>query len=231
VHWFYDQQLSEQTRTLTPDEQRHAKSLRIRAGEQLTLTNGTGLVGIASVQSLDPIELEILSVQQQPEPKISFHLVQALAKHDRDELALQTAVELGLTSITPWQSKRSIVKWDGKEQRNQQRWQLIALEAMKQSQQSHLATVNPVSTVLPQAGEGVAFYLDPRSDTTIERLPAAASYTIVVGPEGGIDPSEQSQLDAQGYLGIRIGASILRSSTAGPAAIAALQALHGSFRS
>jgi 16S rRNA (uracil1498-N3)-methyltransferase len=230
VHWFYDPTLGPESRTLQAESQ-HLKSLRIEIGEQFTVTNGLGLVGICELLDKGDWSYKLKELRNLGSQPIKFHLIQALAKNDRDELGMQTAVELGAASITPWQAERSIVRWDSKEQKNRNRWQQIAIEAMKQSQQGYLAEVKPLSKTSALSPLGIGLVLDPRSTTPISEIPAADEYTIVVGPEGGISKSELEKLVAAGFELVKLGDSVLRASTAGPAAIAALQALHGSFRS
>jgi 16S rRNA (uracil1498-N3)-methyltransferase len=157
-----------------------------------------------------------------------FHLVQALAKGDRDELAMQTCVELGLTTVTPWSADRSIVRWDGKEAKNQNRWQQIANEAMKQSQQAFRCEVLPLATSKQLNPVDTGLVLDPKAEKPIaDVLPLKDDVTLVVGPEGGISDSEFELLEAKGFQRVKLGSSVLRTSSAGPAAIAALQFASG----
>ena len=136
----------------------------------------------------------------------------------------RTCVELGLSSVTPWSADRSIVRWDGKEAKNQTRWQQIATEAMKQSQQSFRCEVLPLATTRQLVAAGTALVLDPKAEKSIgELLPLKDDVTIVVGPEGGISDPEFDLLESRGFQRVRLGASVLRTSSAGPAAIAALQ--------
>jgi len=230
VHWFYDPALGPESKTLQAEAQ-HLKSLRIEIGEQLSITNGHGLVAICELLDKSGWHYKLLELKNLVPQQIRFHLVQALAKNDRDELGMQTAVELGAASITPWQAERSIVRWDSKEQKNRNRWQQIAIEAMKQSQQGYLAEVKPLSKTSALKPIGIGLVLDPRSAKSISEIPVSDQYTIVVGPEGGISKSELEKLVDAGFELVKLGDSVLRASTAGPAAIAALQALHGSFRS
>lgn len=231
MHWFYDPSLSPEATFLPSAEAQHAKSLRIRTGEEITITNGAGIVSVARVVSEAPLEFVILQTNSLQPDKFRFHLIQALAKNDRDELALQAAVELGATSITPWQSARSIVRWDGKEDKNKLRWQQIAIEAMKQSQQPFLPEVNSVlKTKDLKVTDGIGLVLDPRGTRALSDMKFESGLvSLVVGPEGGITPEELTLLEANGFSAVRLGASVLRASTAGPAAIAAISALTGNW--
>ena len=222
MHWFFDPSFSQDSNAIAKAELDHFKSLRIRVGERVTVTNGTGDVFISD--TLDPKsgELNVLGKNSQPLPKPRIHLVQALAKGDRDEMALQACVELGVISITPWQAELSIVDWTGKESKGQTRWQEIAISAMKQSQRAHLPEVNKVQRTSELMPRGVGVILDPRSEESLLSLPSSDEITLVVGPEGGITEKELEQLKAAGFIPMRLGSAIMRTSTAGPAAVAAI---------
>ena len=222
MHWLYDPALTSQSTQLPASEATHAKSLRLRVGEAVKITNGKGLIAAAEMTSES--SYQILDVQQNQQRTPRFHLIQALAKADRDELAMQTCVELGLASVTPWSSERAIVRWDGKESKNIARWQQIAIEAMKQSQQGFLCEVNPLASTKQLAPIGTALVLDPKADRSLnDFLPLSEDVMLVVGPEGGISESEFALLEGKGFQRVRLGSSVLRTSSAGPAAIAALQ--------
>lgn len=230
MHWFYDPQLNPEQTEFSAAESTHAKALRLREGEQIAITDGNGMVAYATVVQESPVQFKIHHTAADSTPSPRYHLVQALAKNDRDEMALQAAVELGASSVTPWQAGRSIVRWDQKAARNRDRWQSIAIEAMKQSQQSHLCKVNELSSTKSLSSVGVGLVLDPRASITLDQVGSAEDFTIVVGPEGGIADEELALLEAAGFTRVKLGSSVLRASTAGPAAIAALSVLHGSFR-
>ena len=226
MHWLYDPALSSQSNVLPASEVSHAKSLRLRVGEQVSITNGLGLVATASMNSETGYEISESQQTNQRTPR--FHLVQALAKADRDELAMQTCVELGLSSVTPWSSDRSIVRWDGKEAKNQTRWQQIAIEAMKQSQQAFLCEVKPIATSKQLSAVGTALVLDPKATKSLtDFMPLSEDVTLVVGPEGGISDAEFQLLEEKGFQRVRLGTSVLRTSSAGAAAMAALQFASG----
>ena len=184
----------------------------------------TAVVSNASSGYLEPKSFN-LTARSTP----SIHLVQSLAKGGRDEAALQTAVELGAASITPLQASRSVVEWGAKASRNRERWNQIAISAMKQSQQAFRAEVNDLSTLKQLSPIGTGLVLDPQASTSIVGLELKNEVTIVVGPEGGFSQQEIDSLVNQGFSGVRLGETILRTSSAGPAAIAALMALSGQW--
>lgn len=228
MHWFYEPRFSD-VRALSPETKKHLISLRIDAGEPIVITDGNG-----STWQVLTSNGEIASVGEQMRLEATgpgFTLVQALAKADRDELALQAAVELGATRIVPWQAQRSIVRWDQKAEKNRLRWQAIAIESMKQSQRPFLPVVTEIVSTKQLVADGVGIVLDPRAELRLTDLPKADHYSIVVGPEGGISEQELEILASNGFKSVRLGRGVLRASNAGPAAIAALQLLHGEFRS
>lgn len=229
MHWFYDPDINKDSNAITAAELNHFKSLRLRFDEEIAITNGIG--GVLNAKCIDatsgaiePISFELLS---QPSPQV--HLVQSLAKGGRDEAALQAAVELGVSSITPLQAGRSIVEWGSKADRNQERWQQIAISAMKQSQQAFLPKVMPVVRPKQLTAVGQTVVLSPTGSETIKSLDYADQITLVVGPEGGFEPQELAMFEEKGFSLVRLGSSVLRTSTAGPAAISAIMALAGAW--
>ncbi|MEY3624683.1 MAG: hypothetical protein RL696_64 [Actinomycetota bacterium] len=135
-------------------------------------------------------------------------------------MALQASVELGVSSVTPLQSERSVVRWDGKAEKNRERWQQIALSAMKQSQQAHLCVIKELQTTKTVRPVGLGLVLDPAASQTISSVGFELDdITLVVGPEGGLSDAEIQKLSESGFTPVRLGTSVLRTSTAGPAAI------------
>lgn len=223
MHWFYDPGFTKSSTNINKSELEHFKSLRIRSQEEVAVTDGKGKVYVSQVIEPKTGELNVLSMQQNERRSPSIHLVQALAKGDRDEQAVQASVELGVNSITPWQSELAIVNWSGKEEKGRLRWQEIAVSAMKQSQQTFFPEVSSLATTKTLRPRGFGIVLDPRAVSSITDLPVdVEELTIVVGPEGGITTAELEQLTRAGFEPRRLGKSILRTSTAGPAAIAAI---------
>jgi len=217
---------------------RHAVTVaRVRVGEALRLGDGAGLVAQGVVASATPAEvaLAVQGVQRHERPVPSIRLVQALAKGDRAELAVQAATELGVDGVIPWQAARSVSRWDAaKALKGRERWQTIAREATKQSMRPFTPMVEPlVSTALlaARAAETTVLVLDPTGEQALTAVTAAElghrDVLLVVGPEGGISPDERVALIAAGARCVRLGASVLRTSTAGPAAIAVLSATLG----
>lgn len=225
MHQFLVRSLEADLLQLETSELNHAKnSLRIKRGEQVRLTDGRG--GLAIAEFAD--QLNIIR-RWNIEPVDPFiHVVQALAKGDRDELAIQTSTELGALRFTPWQAQRSIVKWDDKKaEKGVQRWQSIATEAMKQSHQGWLPEVKNPAKDTEFDFTGQLIVLDPDAEQSLTDIEIAKELTLVVGPEGGISESELASLKKRGGLQASLGNSVFRTSTAAPAAIATIRTLAG----
>ncbi|MFM6973621.1 MAG: 16S rRNA (uracil(1498)-N(3))-methyltransferase [Agromyces sp.] len=234
------QYLSREVSTVAPGdtislhgaEAKHAASVsRIRVGESIRVSNGRGLmaVGTVAAASASEVRIEVEQVDRVPANRPELWLVQALAKGDRDELAVQAATELGVDRIIPWAAARSISRWDAaKAEKGKVRWQTIVDEAAKQSLRPWTPEVAPLHDTtalvgLVSSGEvqlllcvpGAAMAL---TDVEVDDRPVV----LVVGPEGGMDAAEIDRLLEAGAQSVRLGAEVLRTSTAGPAALAVL---------
>ena len=221
---------------LTGSEGKHAVAVRrMRVGEGIQLTDGLGkrVRGNVSAVEQNSLMIQVTDVIDEAEPSAKLTLIQALAKGDRDELAVQAATELGAWQIIPWQAERSISRWDGpKISKGVDRWQVIVAEAAKQSLRVFEPKVQmPVST--KQICELVKDFdlvlvLDPTSAAGLGSQDfAAQNIAIVVGPEGGISDHELQLLADAGARLVNLGAPILRTSTAGVAAISVILAKLG----
>lgn len=224
------------TFVLEGPEARHAVSVkRLAPGEDVDISDGAGLRLIGRVLAAAParLEVEVLGKVDEPEPAGRFILVQALAKGDRDLQAVESAVELGVDEVIPWQADRSIVRWNAdKAAKARAKWQGLAAAAAKQSRRARIPEVAEVaaSRTLPGrlAGIGLVLVLHEEADAPLATVLAAAAerygrgIAVVVGPEGGISPAELQSLREAGAVVVRLGPHVLRSSTAGPAALAVL---------
>jgi 16S rRNA (uracil1498-N3)-methyltransferase len=226
--------------TLEGDEARHAASVaRLRVGETVAVSDGVGWIaqGVARAVAPNLVTLDVSDIRETTTSAPAFTLVQALAKGDRDELAVQMCTELGATTIIPWQAERSISRWTGdKQAKGRARWATIAREASKQAMRATIPTIlNSVTTgeLAHLVSDRTALVLDPRAEKTLgewaREHTAENEILIVVGPEGGVSSDELESLVASGAVGVRIGVNVLRTSTAGPSAIAALRAIFGQF--
>lgn len=225
--------------TLGGPEAKHAISVRrMTIGESIAISDGSGVKIRGKVIKVkkETLEISIESIEELLAPKSQLVLVQALAKGDRDELAIQACTELGLFGVIPWQADRSISIWKAeKKQKGQARWQSIVTEASKQSLRAFIPRVEQVldSQELISALQvfDQVLILDPEADKSITEInsPAEGKVAIVVGPEGGISEQELESFKKAGFSSVRLGSGVLRTSTAGMAAVSYLQAKLGDW--
>lgn len=221
--------------TLDGSEGRHASTVsRVRVGEKLAIGNGRGLMLGAEVLSTskDTVELSVTSVELNERESPAIVLVQALAKTDRDERAVEACTELGVSAVIPWAADRSVSKWEGpKVDKGLARWAAIVREATKQSIRSFLPEVGPhfKSSQLGIALQGMnVLVLDPTGEELLSEVKLdGRDIALVVGPEGGISEHELTRFREDGAHIVKMGTNILRTSTAGPAALAILNAKLG----
>ena len=231
--------VSGSTFVLSGPEAKHAISVRrMLQGEAIAVSDGAGLKVRGTVTNVgkDTLEIIVSSTEALKAPAVQLHLAQALAKGDRDELAIQACTELGLQGVIPWQAERSISIWkDEKKVKGQTRWQTIVAEAAKQSLRAYVPVVEPVQNsqelVSKLAEFDLVLVLDPEADKSIAQvtLPSSGSVALVVGPEGGMSEAELEAFAAAGFSSVRIGSGVLRTSTAGMAAVSFLQAKLGEW--
>jgi 16S rRNA (uracil1498-N3)-methyltransferase len=218
------------TFALTGEEGRHAaKVRRIGVGEQVTVSDGRGQVAECEVSAVLPsgLQLTVLARRSVAVPSPRLVVVQALPKGERAELAVETMTELGVDEIVPWAAARSVVQWQGdRGAKAHARWQRVAREAAKQSRRPWVPTVAPlastasVAALLAAAATGLV--LHEAASFAELAMPSVGDVVVVVGPEGGISAEELSAFATVGALSVRLGEPVLRTSTAGPAALAAL---------
>lgn len=220
--------------TLDGRQGHHAATVRrIGPGEWLLLADGSGRVATTTVTARDraALALRVDAVEQEPAPQPRFVLVQALAKGDRDEQAIEAATELGVDEVVPWQAERSIVVWRAdRAERAHAKWRKVVRAAAQQSRRARVPEVGPhvrLRDVIPLL-EGAALALVLHEDATepLARvpLPEHGDVVVVVGPEGGITDAELAAFTGAGARPVRLGGTVLRTSSAGPAALAVLSA-------
>jgi 16S rRNA (uracil1498-N3)-methyltransferase len=212
-------------------EAHHAVAVRRMAvGEAVLLTDGVGHVATCEVAATGKARLEVLvgSVSAEPAPVPEVVVVQALPKGDRGELAVELLTEVGVARIVPWAASRSVAVWRGdRAARSLAKWQATAREAAKQARRAWFPEVSPLASTQDVvgllAGSPLALVLHEEAP---DPLPAELSdrVVLVVGPEGGLAPEELAAFSEAGARPVRLGAEVLRTSTAGVAAVAALLA-------
>ncbi|MHB1475126.1 MAG: 16S rRNA (uracil(1498)-N(3))-methyltransferase [Dermatophilaceae bacterium] len=215
-------------------EGRHGATVkRIGIGEQVLLADGVGHLAEAIVESVVPgeLHLRLLAIMLQPQPDSRFVLIQALAKGDRDEQAVEAATELGVDEVVPWQAARSVVIWRGERAtRSLRKWESIVLAATKQSRRARVPLVSEPANhqgVIRRIGEAtLALVLHEEAELSLAglELPRSGDVVLIVGPEGGISADELGAFVTAGAVAVRLGSNVLRSSSAGPAALAVMSA-------
>jgi 16S rRNA (uracil1498-N3)-methyltransferase len=226
-------------------EGRHAATVRrARPGERMDVADGAGAVvrGIVGAVGRDQVEVRVEKSERQQLPVPGLILVQALAKGGRDELAVEAATELGVDAVVPWQASRCVVIWSGdRGEKSRRRWEDTVRAAVKQSRRTFLPPVGQALTTATlvarttavAAGGGSVLVLHEDADRPLTdaplptRGPQGCEVLVVVGPEGGISDAELDQLTGAGAHAVRLGPHVLRSSSAGAAALAVLSARLG----
>lgn len=219
-------------------EGRHAATVRrLRAGEQVLLSDGRGELADCQVLATEhaSLRLSVLRRWHEPAPQPRVVLAQALIKGDRGELAVELATEAGVDHIVPWRASRCIARWDDGQRgaKAHGRWQGAATQAAKQARRARVPEVTaPVST--RQLGElsaasALSLVLHESAAAALpeQSLPASGDLLLVVGPEGGVSQDELAALTAAGAVPTRLGPSVLRASTAAAVALGAIGVLTG----
>ncbi|MGN6251236.1 MAG: 16S rRNA (uracil(1498)-N(3))-methyltransferase [Marmoricola sp.] len=224
------------TVALGGDEGHHAAVVRrLRAGEDLVLTDGAGTAATARVHEVSRSGLvaEVLDVRCEPAATPRLTVLQALAKGERGELAVELMTEIGVDRVVPWAASRSVAVWRGERgAKPLARWRATAVSAAKQSRRVWFPEVaDPVDragAVAEAEAADVVLVLHEEADVPLRAVPmeGAAEVALVVGPEGGIAPEELAALRGAGphVHVVRLGPTVMRTSTAGAAAASALLA-------
>jgi 16S rRNA (uracil1498-N3)-methyltransferase len=216
---------------LDGDEGRHAARVRrLRVGERLELSDGAGVMAECVVVDVGTgLTVEVCSVHVVPAASPRLTVVQALPKGDRGELAVELMTELGVDTIVPWAAERCVARWDGaREQRGRQRWAVHAREAAKQARRAWVPLVAAgadsvaVADRIRAADATLVLHEAANVPLTTVVLPSAGEVVLVVGPEGGLSDQELTLFQDAGGRDVRLGLEVLRTSTAGAAALAAL---------
>lgn len=221
------------------DEGFHAATVRrIRPGERLVLSDGAGALARCEVREAGKRGLSAQVVERwtAPRPTPPVTVVQAIPKSERSELAIELATEAGADDFLPWQAARCVARWDGdRAEKGLRRWRAVARSAARQSRRAWIPDVGgPVSTAALAGliGERVAagcivLVLHESARRPLADVPVAqaSSIMLVVGPEGGISDDEIGDLTAVGSVAVRLGPTVLRTSTAAAVALGALGVL------
>ncbi|HKY90800.1 MAG TPA: 16S rRNA (uracil(1498)-N(3))-methyltransferase [Nevskiaceae bacterium] len=232
-----DAPLSPGARVALPEAaMRHlVQVLRMTTGARVRVFDGRGTevaaqLEVAGRREASVVVLETLAAA--PEPALAVTLAQAVSKGERMDYTLQKAVELGVTAIQPLVSSRSVVRLDAERQeRKLEHWAGVIVSACEQCGRATLPVLHPLKSLeawlAEPPGADLRLTLDPLAARGLRDLAPTRAVTLLVGPEGGLSPEEIAASTARGFEGVRLGPRVLRTETAGVAALAALQALWG----
>lgn len=222
---------------LSGAEGRHAARVRrLGVGEWLDLGDGAGGVArcVVSAVHADALGLTVVERCAVASPDPALIVVQALVKGERGELAVELMTEAGVDQLVPWSAHRSVSRWGGSRgEKSLRRWRSTAREAAKQSRRAWVPGVADlhdtaaVAGLLIAADFGVVLHEAAGRSLPALELPDTGRIVLVVGPEGGVTDEEVALFAAAGAVAARMGPEVLRTSTAGVVAVAALSARLG----
>jgi 16S rRNA (uracil1498-N3)-methyltransferase len=221
------------------DQGFHAATVRrIRRGEHVVLGDGVGGLASCVVEQTDRdgLQARVVDRWQVPPMQPPVTVVQALPKAERSELAIELATEAGADAFLAWQAARCVARWEGtRADKGLRRWRAVARAAAQQSRRAHIPSVDGVlstAALTQRIGErvrsgGTVLALHESATSHLADLPLAQakSVMLVVGPEGGIAPDELTAVTDAGAASVRLGPSVLRTSTAAAVALGALGVL------
>ncbi|MDD1622334.1 MAG: 16S rRNA (uracil(1498)-N(3))-methyltransferase [Methylococcaceae bacterium] len=210
--------------------------LRLKQDQTIVLFNGQGgeYLGRFSEVSRKAVRVEIEQfVDRDVESLLAVSLGLGISRGDRMDWAVQKAVELGVSQLTPLVTERCVIKFnDDKKQQRLQHWQGIVQHAAEQSGRTRVPVLGEIAHLENWAGEqpGLRVFLDPYADQTLADLqPENNRVTLLSGPEGGFSDRERQAAKSVGFIPVRMGARILRTETAVLSALSAVQTLWGDF--
>ena len=218
---------------------RHAvRVLRLPPGAPMVLFDGRGGEYPAHIERIerDRVYAELAEWRDiERESQLNITLVQALQAGDKMDFTIQKAVELGVRDIVPVESRRSVLRLAGERAgKRVAHWQGVVASACEQCGRNQVPLVAPLEKLenwLARPSNGcLRLMLAPDADQTLASIPPAEAIQLLIGAEGGLDPQEVIAATQAGFQAVRMGQRILRTETAGLAALAALQALWGDFR-
>ncbi len=213
--------------------------LRLKPGAPVYLFNGAGGEFEATLSAVERGTAVVTLgafIDVSRESPLSITLAQGISRGERMDYTLQKSVELGVSCIIPLETEFSQVRLEGeRRERRRRHWEGVIAGACEQSGRTRLPELQPVTSLgdwlvsTSTVAEGLRLVLDPAAETGLSQLqlPPATRVTLLIGPEGGLSDREIEQSRRAGFAGLRLGPRILRTETAGIAALAALQALQG----
>lgn len=241
VRHFVDAALAEGSRVVLPEDAvaHLVRVLRMGIGDPITLFNGDGFDYPARISSLSKKSAEAQVTAQCEvgnESPLRLTLAQGIARGEKMDLILQKATELGVARIAPVITERTEVRLDGERAAKRMlHWRGVVTAACEQSGRARVPVVlepQALASFAANEAPGLRFILDPLADKGIADagIGVDQSVTLLIGPEGGLSERDRLLLRAAGYEGLRLGPRILRTETAGLAALAAINAIYGDWR-
>ena len=237
IHRIYtDQELQAEQTISLPEDTAHylSRVLRVSAGQRVLVFNGDGFDYAADVDRLErgalglQIQARLPAVAESP---LHLTLVQAISRGERMDFSLQKATELGVTAIQPVFSARTEVKLKAeKQKRRLAHWRRVTISACEQSGRARVPELNAPLDLwdwAQQETDASRITLLPGAGRSLASISVSSPIELLVGPEGGLDAQELLMLEKRGVESASLGPRVLRTETAGPAAIAVLQALAG----
>lgn len=238
-----------------PEGHHAADVRRVRPGESIVLADGKGRVGWGEAETVAKgtvsVRIDRLDALPAPSPRVT--VIQGLPKSDRAELAVELMTEAGADRIIPWEAARCVSRWQGpKAAKNAARWQRVAASAAKQSRRpfipevSELAATRDVAAAIRDCANAGGIPIILHEDATLPLAaafdrgaaasgtpagPEAPEVILIVGPEGGVSPSETETFTAAGAVLVRLGPTVLRTSTAAAVTLGALGVLTSRWNS
>ena len=230
------------------DEDAHhiANVIRLKAGDDLVVSDGQGRTVMASIEELNKLVVTCRIIKQQEataELPVQVTIIQALPKADKFDMIVQKGTELGATQFVPFSSLRAVVKYDTqKAKKKQERWVKIAKEAAEQAHRDRIPQINSIHSLKDllhlEADVKLVAYEQLANSATelttdqtavrdsfieaLRMLSEGGHVAIVIGPEGGLDSSEVEQLILAGYHPISLGRRIMRTETASAYVLSAI---------
>ncbi|WP_415879238.1 16S rRNA (uracil(1498)-N(3))-methyltransferase [Methylomonas sp. TEB] len=211
--------------------------LRLKQDQSIVLFNGHGgeYLGRFSEVSRKTVRVEIEQfIERNVESPLAINLGLGISRGDRMDWAVQKAVELGVTRLTPLVTERCVIKFnDDKKQQRLQHWQHIVQHAAEQSGRTYCPSIGEIENLADWVSgqQGLCVFLDPYAEQSLADLkPVNSRVTLLSGPEGGFSEQERQIAKTAGFVPVRMGARILRTETAVLSALTAVQTLWGDFR-
>lgn len=214
-----------------------ARVLRLSKGDTIALFNGDGADYAAVISEIRAQRVTVRVTgksESLTESPLKITLAQAVCRGERMDYVLQKATELGVDCIQPLLSQRVEVRLDAaRQEKRMLHWQGVVISACEQSGRAVVPQVRPplaLADWLNSAEFPVSLVLDPLAESRLSATPLESdSIAVLIGPEGGFTGNELNAALAKGVLAVSMGPRVLRTETAGPAAIAVLQARLGDF--